>query len=117
MVPGGSKDPPAWRRSSREPTGFDLNVFQTRLEETLAWYLAKAPIAHPQADLRTEALAPTGDVAHPNKQAWMDFPRPWTDEMRRVYDQAQAEAPRLRQAIVDEVSNKRRALRRRACPG
>lgn len=95
-----------------EPNGFDLEVFQTRLEETLAWYLAKAPIADPKTDLRTEALAPTGDVAHPNKQRWIDFPRPWTEEMRRVYDQVQAEAPRLRQAIVDEVASKRHALLR-----
>jgi hypothetical protein len=97
-----------------ELTDFDLELFQTRLEETLAWYLAKAPLADPQADLRTEALTPPGDVAHPNKQIRMNFPRPWTDEMRKeirkVYLRAEAEVPRLRQAIIDEVVSKRRAL-------
>jgi hypothetical protein len=93
-----------------DPPGFDLEVLQTRLQETLAWYVTKAPIAHPQDDLRTEALAPSGDVAHPTKQAWSGFPRPWTDAMHQVYYQAQAQAPQMRQALVDEVAGKRRTL-------
>lgn len=88
-----------------ETTGFDLEVFQTHLEETLAWYLAKAPIADPQHDLRTAALAPSANLAHP----WSDFPA-WTNEMRREKYRARTQAPHLRQAIVDEVARKRRAL-------
>lgn len=90
-----------------ETTSFDLEAFQTRLEETLAWYRAKAPIADPQHDLRTEALAPSANLAHP----WSDFPA-WTNEMRREKYRARTQAPQQRQAIVDEVARKRRTLLR-----
>lgn len=95
-----------------EITSFDLAEFQRRLGETIAWYLSKVPIADPEHGLRTEALAPSGDVAHPTRKVWSDFPRPWTDEMWNEYRRAQSQAPQQRQGIVDEVARKRRTLLR-----
>jgi hypothetical protein len=50
-------------------TSLNLGALRQRLEETIAWYRSKAPIANPESSLRTDALAPPEDLARPNKKA------------------------------------------------
>lgn len=99
-------------------TTLDLAELHQRMEEAIAWYLYKAPIANPESDLRTDALAPSEDLTRPTEKVWadFDFPRPWTDEMRREYNRALAQAIQMRQTIVDEVARKRRAALRDVPP-
>jgi hypothetical protein len=95
-------------------TAFDLKEFQTRLEETAAWYLSKAPVTDPEYGLRTAALAPPAGFETPTDRELGDPPTPWIAEADHEYWRRKHEAkPQIlkeRQEIVDAVAEKRRAL-------
>ena len=93
---------------------FDLGAFQTRLEETVAWYLSKAPIADPEYGLRAATLAPPAGLETPTERALGNPPTPWTAEASREYWHrvhiAEPQILKERQEIVDALAEKRRTL-------
>src|SRR5690242_17423880 len=102
------------RRCKMEMTTFDLGEFQRRLGEAIAWSRWKAPLSDPQHGLRTAELSPPAGLVTPTEQELGDPPQPWTAEASHAYwhrkHLAEPQILQERQAIVDEVASKRRAL-------
>ena len=97
-----------------EMTTFDLNEFQRRLGEAIAWARSKGPLSDPEHGLRTVALSPPAGLQTPTEQQLGDPPQPWTAEASHAYwhrvHQAEPQILQERQEIVDEVASKRRSL-------